>query len=95
MCVLCAWVYMRMHVSVCVSVYIVNCEYFVLKIFLDSLAYARIKCIIFCAKNMHSTDINNNAVQGHLSENYLTRLTIARNILDMKCSQFMGRLAVY
>ena len=32
--------------------------------------------------------INGNAVQGRLSENYLMRKIIARNILDMKYSQF-------
>ena len=38
-------------------------------------------------KYMHNT--NNNAVQGRLSENYLTQKIIARNILDMKYSRFM------
>ena len=33
-------------------------------------------------------NINDNAVQGHLSENYLTRNIIAQNILDMKYSWF-------
>ena len=32
---------MGVHVHVCVSVYIVNCEYFIVKIFSDSLAYMR------------------------------------------------------
>ena len=35
-----------------------NREYFVVKIFSDSLAYANIKCVKY---------VNNNAVQGHLS----------------------------
>ena len=38
-------------------------EYFVVQIFLDSLAYAKIK---------HMRIINDNAIQDHLSENYLT-----------------------
>ena len=38
-------------------------EYFVVKIFPDSLAYAKIK---------HMRIINGNVIQGHLSENYLT-----------------------
>ena len=33
--------------------------------------------------------INDNAVRGRLSENYLTRKFIARNICDTKYSQFM------
>ena len=33
-------------------------------------------------------NINGNVVQGHLSENYLTRKFIAQNILDMKYSWF-------
>ena len=32
--------------------------------------------------------INDNVVQGRLSENYLTRKIIARNILDTKYSRF-------
>ena len=43
----------------------VNREYFDVKIFSDSMACAKIKC----TKYMHN--INDNAVQGHLSENYL------------------------
>ena len=49
----------------------VNRKYFVIKIFSDSLAYAKIKH----AKYMRN--INDNAVQGRLSENYLTRKIIA------------------
>ena len=41
---------------------IVNREYFVVKIFSDSLAYAKIKCV--------KIYVNCNAVRGHLSENY-------------------------
>ena len=33
-------------------------------------------------------NINGNVVQGHLSENYLTRKFITQNILDMKYSWF-------
>ena len=59
-------------------VYTVNCEYFVVKIFSDSLPCANIKR----TKYMHN--INDNAVQGRLSENYLTRKFITLNILDTK-----------
>ena len=47
------------------------------------MAYAKIKR----TKYMHN--INDNAVQGRLSEKYLTRKIIARNILDTKYSRFM------
>ena len=49
----------------------VNREYFDVKIFSDSMACAKIKR----TKNMRN--INDNAVQGRLSENYLTRKIIA------------------
>ena len=60
-----------------------NRKYFAVKIFLDSLAYVKIKCAktyvhYYC-----------NEIQGCLSENYLARKIIARNILDTKYSQFM------
>ena len=51
-------------------------------IFSDSMACAKIKC------TKYIRDINDNAVQGHLSENYLTRKIIALNILDTKYSRF-------
>ena len=62
----------------------VNCEYFIVKIFSDSLAYAKIKMrenihVHVCALLMVMWYI-----QGRLSENYLTRKFIARNILQMK-----------
>ena len=46
-----------------------------------------------CAKIKHTKymrmrNINDNAVQDRLSENYLTRKIIARNILDTKYSRF-------
>ena len=44
----------------------VNHEYFVVKIFSDSLAYAKIK------RREYMCNINHNVVQGCLSENYLT-----------------------
>ena len=50
---------------------VINHEYFVV---LDSMAYSKIK---------YTCNINN-AVQGHLSENYLPRKIIAWNSLDMK-----------
>ena len=53
-------------VCVCSGWYTVNCEYFDVKIFSDSLACAKIKRM----KYMHN--INDNVVQGRLSENYLT-----------------------
>ena len=71
----------RMHVSFDPSVLLVctvNREYFAVKIFSDSLAYAKIKCAKTYA-HYYGT-----AVQGCLSKNYLTRNFIARNILDTK-----------
>ena len=53
------------------KLYTVNREYFDVKIFSDSMACTKIKRTKF----MH--DINDNAVQGHLSENDLTRKIIA------------------
>ena len=44
----------------------VNHEYFDVKIFSDSMACAKIK------HTKYMRDINDNAVQGRLSENYLT-----------------------
>ena len=44
----------------------VNREYFVVKIFSDSLDCAKIK------RTKYVRNINDNAVQGRLSENYLT-----------------------
>ena len=49
----------------------VNREYFNVKIFSDSMACAKIKRTK-CIRN-----INDNAVQGRLSENYLTQKIIA------------------
>ena len=53
----------------------INCEIFVVKIFLDSMGNAKIKHM----KIMHI--INANVVWGRLSENYLTRKFITRNTL--------------
>ena len=39
-------------------------------------------------RTKYMRNINNNAVQGCLSENYLTRKIIAWNILDTKYSKF-------
>ena len=44
----------------------VNREYFDVKIFSDSMVCAKIKC------TKYMRDINDNTVQGRLSENYLT-----------------------
>ena len=44
----------------------VNCEYFDVKIFSDSMASVKIK------RTKYMRDINDNAVQGRLSKNYLT-----------------------
>ena len=44
----------------------VNREYFVVKIFLDSLACAKLNA------RKYMRNINDNAVQGRLFENYLT-----------------------
>ena len=76
------WVFDEMSdfcVCICKRVLYVSHEYFVIKIFSDSLAYAKIK---------YMYTINSNAVQGHMSENYLMQKIIAQNILDMKCSLF-------
>ena len=60
-------------------VYTVNCEYFVVKIFSDSLA---------CTKNVHT--INDTAVQGRLSEKLLNmkkllhEIFCPRNIHDLR-----------
>ena len=51
--------------------YTVNHEYFDVKIFSDSMACAKIK------RTKYMRNINDNAVQGRLSENYLTRKIIA------------------
>ena len=45
----------------------INREYFDVKIFSDSMACAKIK------RTKYRCNINDNAVQGRLSENYLTR----------------------
>ena len=49
----------------------VNCEYFDVKIFSDSMTCAKIK------RTKYMRNINDNAVQGRLSENYLTRTITA------------------
>ena len=49
----------------------VNREYFDVKIFSDSMACAKIK------RTKYMCSINDNAVQGRLSENYLTRKSFA------------------
>ena len=61
---------------------IVNREYFVVKIFSDSLYCAKIK------RMKYVCNINDNAVQGRLSEIYLTWKFIAWNILDTKYLRF-------
>ena len=48
----------------------VNCEYFDAKIFSDSMACAKIK------RTKYMRNINDNAVQGRLSENYSMRTII-------------------
>ena len=55
----------------CHNYYTVNREYFDVKIFSDSMACAKIK------RAKYMRNINDNAVQGRLSENYLTRKIIA------------------
>ena len=64
----------------------VNREIFVVKIFSDSMDSAKIK---------RTKIMRDNAVQGALSENYLTRKFIAQNICDMKYSRFMVYPYVY
>ena len=71
----------------CSILYTVNREIFVVKIFSDSMASVKIKRMkIICI-------INDNVVRGRLSENYLTRKFIARNICDAKYSRFTVRHA--
>ena len=60
----------------------INWEIFVVKISSDSMASVKIKH----TKIMQI--INDNAVRGRLSENYLTRKFIARNICDAKYLRF-------
>ncbi len=60
----------------------VNREIFVVKIFSDRLTSTKIKH----TKTVRT--INANAVRGRLSEIYLTRKFIARNIFDTKYSRF-------
>ena len=51
-----------------------------------------------CAKikrTKYMRNINDNAVQGRLSENYLTRNIIAWNILDTKYSRFTVLAKIY
>ena len=49
---------------------IINREYFNVKIFSDSMACVKIKC------TKYMRNINDNAIQGRLSENYLARKII-------------------
>ena len=71
------------------NVITVNREYFDVKIFLDSMACAKIEC------TKYMRNINDNAIQGRLSENYLTRKIIAWNILDTKYSRFTVHVYMY
>ena len=64
----------------------VNQEYFVVKIFSDSLAYAKIK---------HMRIIISNAVWGRLSKNYLTQKFIMPNIFGTKHSRFTVYICDY
>ncbi len=69
-------------IFLCKYCYTVNRQIFVVKIFSDRLTSTKIKHTkIVCI-------INANAVRGRLSENYLTRKFIARNIFDTKYSRF-------
>ena len=54
---------MHTHMTLC---NIVNRDYFVVKIVSNSLAYAKIK------HEKYICNLNDNVVQGRLSENYLT-----------------------
>ena len=72
----CAYLHLSLYT------HIVNREIFVVKIFSDSMASAKIKR----TKIMHI--INNKAIRGRLSENYLTRKFITQNICDTKYLQF-------
>ena len=54
------------HDFVHARAYTVNREYFDVKIFSDSMACVKIK------RTKYMRNINDNAVQGRLSENYLT-----------------------
>ena len=61
----------------------VNREYFVVKIFSDSLACAKIK------HSKYMCSIISNAVQGRLSEIYLARKFITQNIFGTKYLQYI------
>ena len=60
----------------------VNRKFFVVKIFSDSMGSVKIK------RTNIMRIINANAVRSRLSENYLTRKLIARNIFDTKYYRF-------
>ena len=84
---MCGWaIYVNMH-RICWTLVgsdlvHVNWEIFVVKMFSDSMASPKIKhAMTICM-------INDSAVQGRLSENYLTRQFITRNICDAKYSRF-------
>ena len=65
----------------------INRKYFDVKIFLDSIACVKIK------RTKYMRNINDDEVQGRLSENNLTWKIIAWNILDMKYSRFTVHVA--
>lgn len=82
------WIPQRFPTIYSFTVYIpytVDREIFAVKIFSDSMASPKIKH----AKIMRT--INDSAVRGRLSENYLTRKFIVRNICNAKYS----RITVY
>ena len=69
-----------MNVTVLMKIIYHNSGNFGVENFSDNMASTKIKHTnIMCI-------INANAVWGHLSENYLTRKLIARNIFDTKYS---------
>ena len=67
------WVYMYTYIQLAWYIIVITVirEYFDVKIFSDSMACAKIK------RTKYMRNINDYAVQGRLSENYLTRKIIA------------------
>ena len=83
--------YLSLYIHSCMSMYI---------IWIDIIPYFTVKILIawlMWKLNMrkHMCTNNGNAVQGCLSENYLTRKFITQNILDMKYSQYTAVLILY
>ena len=64
----------------------VNREYFNVKIFLDTMACAKIK------RTKYVRNVNGNAVQGHLSENYRMKYYFRREIFAIYDTTRLSRI---